>query len=154
MPVQLKNNWLTKPLNMVTGRCTPSPDTTMWDPNPLMARFFILFYGIMMADMGYGHADVPGGIPHPAKRYAPKGTAGNLFGLMTLCGISTFIMGALTGGFFGDFLTQVVKLTTGGDFTLPALFTPLDDTLMILIGAMALGMVQIITVWPSASCGS
>ena len=54
-------------------------------------------------------------------------------------------MGALTGGFFGDFLTQVVKLTTGGDFTLPALFTPLDDTLMILIGAMALGMVQIIT---------
>ena len=29
---------------------------------------------------------------------------------MTLCGISTFIMGALTGGFFGDFLTQVVKL--------------------------------------------
>ena len=66
-------------------------------------------------------------------------------GLLVLCGISTFIMGALTGGFFGDFLTQVVKLTTGGDFTLPALFTPLDDTLMILIGAMALGMVQIIT---------
>ena len=54
-------------------------------------------------------------------------------------------MGAITGGFFGDFLTQVVKLTTGGDFTLPALFTPLDDTLMILIGAMALGLVQIIT---------
>ncbi len=24
------------------------------DPNPLMAPFFILFYGIMMADMGYG----------------------------------------------------------------------------------------------------
>ena len=24
------------------------------DPNPLMAPFFILFYGVMMADMGYG----------------------------------------------------------------------------------------------------
>ena len=36
--------------------------------------------------------------------------------LLGLCGVSTFIMGALTGGFFGDFLTQVVKLTTGGDF--------------------------------------
>ena len=24
------------------------------DPNPLMAPFFILFYGLMMADMGYG----------------------------------------------------------------------------------------------------
>ena len=54
-------------------------------------------------------------------------------------------MGAITGGFFGDFLTQIVKITTGGDFALPALFTPLDDTLMILIGSMCLGLVQIIT---------
>ena len=64
---------------------------------------------------------------------------------MTLCGVSTFIMGAITGGFFGDFLTQVVLLTTGKDFALPALFTPLDDTLMILVGSMALGLVHIIT---------
>ena len=70
---------------------------------------------------------------------------GHMFGLATLCGISTFIVGALTGGFFGDFLTQLVKLTTGGDFALPALFTPLNDTLMILIGSMVLGFVQIIT---------
>ena len=143
VPVQLKNNWLTRPLNMVTEMYSlPAYDNV--DPNPLMAPFFILFYGIMMADMGYGLLMFLAGFLI-SKKYAPKGTAGNLFGLMTLCGISTFIMGALTGGFFGDFLTQVVKLTTGGDFTLPALFTPLDDTLMILIGAMALGMVQIIT---------
>ena len=75
-----------------------------------MAPFFILFYGIMMADMGYGLLMFLAGFLI-SKKYAPKGTAGNLFGLMTLCGISTFIMGALTGGFFGDFLTQVVKLT-------------------------------------------
>ena len=65
--------------------------------------------------------------------------------LLGLCGVSTFIMGALTGGFFGDFLTQVVLLTTGKEFALPALFTPLNDTLMILIGAVALGLVQIVT---------
>ena len=63
---------------------------------------------------------------------------------MTLCGITTFVMGAVTGGFFGDFLTQLVKLATGRDFALPALFTPLDDTLMILVGAMCLGFVQIV----------
>lgn len=143
VPVQLKNNWFTRPLNMVTEMYS-LPAYNGMDPNPLMAPFFIFFYGFMMADMGYGLLMFLAGFLI-SKKYAPKGTAGNLFGLMTLCGISTFIMGALTGGFFGDFLTQVVKLTTGGDFTLPALFTPLDDTLMILIGAMALGMVQIIT---------
>ena len=53
VPVQLKNNWFTKPLNMVTEMYS-LPAYNNVDPNPLMAPFFILFYGIMMADMGYG----------------------------------------------------------------------------------------------------
>lgn len=143
VPVQLKNNRLTRPLNMVTEMYSlPAYDNV--DPNPLMAPFFILFYGIMMADMGYGLLMCGAGFL-VTRKYRPKGTMGYLFSLMTLCGISTFVMGALTGSFFGDFLTQVVKLTTGGNFALPALFTPLDDTLLILIGSMALGLVQIIT---------
>ena len=143
VPVQLKNNWLTRPLNMVTEMYSlPRYDNV--DPNPLMAPFFILFYGIMMADMGYGLLMFLAGLLI-TRKYRPKGTMGHMFSLMTLCGVSTFIMGALTGGFFGDFLTQIVKLTTGGDFALPALFTPLNDTLMILVGAMALGLVQIVT---------
>ena len=142
-PVRLKSNWFTRPLNMVTEMYSlPAYDCV--DPNPLMAPFFVLFYGIMMADMGYGLLMFLAGRIIRTK-YRPKGGAGHLFGLMELCGVSTFIMGALTGGFFGDFLTQAVKLTTGGDFALPALFTPLDDTLMILVGAMCLGFVQIVT---------
>ena len=143
VPVRLKNNWFTKPLNMVTEMYS-LPAYNNVDPNPLMAPFFILFYGIMMADMGYGILMFLAGTI-VAKKYRPKGTMGHMMGLLQLCGVSTFIWGALTGGFFGDFLTQVVKLTTGGDFALPALFTPLNDTLMILVGAMALGLVQIIT---------
>ncbi len=143
VPVQLKNNWLTKPLSMVTEMYS-LPAYNNVDPNPLMAPFFILFYGIMMADMGYGLLMLLAGL-FVTKKYRPKGTMEYFFGLMTLCGASTFIMGAITGGFFGDFLTQAVKITTGRDFALPALFTPLDDTLMILIGSMALGLVQIVT---------
>lgn len=143
VPVELKNNWLTKPLNMVTEMYA-LPTYNNVDPNPLMAPFFIVFYGIMMADMGYGLLMFIAGLVI-SKKYRPKGMSGSLFGLMTLCGVTTFIMGAITGGFFGDFLTQVVLLTTGKDFALPALFTPLDDTLMILIGSMALGLVHIIT---------
>ena len=143
VPVQLKNNWLTKPLNMVTEMYS-LPAYNNVDPNPLMAPFFILFYGIMMADMGYGLLMILASVL-VTRKYHPKGTMGNLFSLMGLCGVSTFIMGAITGGFFGDFLTQVVLLTTGKDFALPALFTPLNDTLMILVGAMCLGFVQIVT---------
>ena len=144
VPVRLKNNWLTRPLNMVTEMYS-LPAYGSLDPNPLMAPFFILFYGIMMADMGYGLVMFLLGFL-VLKKKKPEGTLAHLCGLLTLCGVSTFLMGALTGGFFGDFLTQFFKLTgIKTNFALPALFTPLDDTMMILIGAMCLGFVQILT---------
>ena len=144
VPVQLKNNKLTRPLNMVTEMYSLPAYGTL-DPNPLMAPFFILFYGIMMADMGYGLLMMIASVII-SKKYRPKGTSGELFSLLGLCGISTFIMGALTGGFFGDFLTQLVAIVSPGTvFALPKLFDPLDDLTMILIGSMAFGMVQIVT---------
>ena len=144
VPVQLKNNKLTRPLNMVTEMYSLPAYGTL-DPNPLMAPFFILFYGIMMADMGYGLLMMITSVII-SKKYRPKGTSGELFSLLGLCGLSTFIVGAMTGGFFGDFLTQLAAIVSPGTvFALPKLFDPLDDLTMILIGSMALGLVQIIT---------
>ena len=144
VPVQLRNNKLTRPLNMVTEMYSLPAYGTL-DPNPLMAPFFILFYGIMMADMGYGLLMMIASVVI-GKKYRPKGTSGELFSLLGLCGLSTFIVGAMTGGFFGDFLTQLVAIVSPGTvFALPKLFDPLDDLTMILIGSMALGLVQIIT---------
>ena len=144
VPVQLRNNKLTRPLNMVTEMYSLPAYGTL-DPNPLMAPFFVLFYGIMMADMGYGLLMMIASVII-GKKYRPKGTSGELFSLLGLCGLSTFIVGAMTGGFFGDFLTQLVAIVSPGTvFALPKLFDPLDDLTMILIGSMALGLVQIIT---------
>lgn len=145
VPVKLKNNKLTNALNMVTEMYSlPAYDGV--DPNPLMTPFFILFYGIMMADMGYGLLMMIFSLV-VLNKYRPKGTAQHLFSLMGFCGISTFIMGAITGGFFGDFIPQVAQIINPNTSlkALPSLFTPLDDTLMILVGAMCLGAVQIIT---------
>lgn len=144
VPVQLKNNRLTRPLNVVTEMYSLPAYGTL-DPNPLMAPFFILFYGIMMADMGYGLLMMLASVII-GKKYRPKGTSGELFSLLGLCGVSTFLMGALTGGFFGDFLTQLVALVSpGAVFALPKLFDPMDDIMAILIGSLALGLVQIVT---------
>ncbi len=142
VPVKLKNNAVTRPMNMVTEMYS-LPAYSGVDPNPLMFPFFILFYGMMMADMGYGLLMVILGLV--LKKSRPRGMMYYMSGLLLMGGVSTFIFGAITGGFFGDFLTQVVKLTTGKDFALPSLFTPLDDTLSILVGSMALGLVHIIT---------
>lgn len=145
VPVKLKNNWFTRPLNMVTEMYS-LPAYNGVDPNPLMAPFFVLFYGIMLADMGYGLLMIAASL-FVTLKIKPKGTMGHMFRLAGMCGVTTFLMGALTGGFFGDFLPQLAKLINPNTtFTaLPSLFTPLDNTIQILVGAMALGFVQIIT---------
>ncbi len=142
VPVKLKNGPIIRPMNMVTEMYS-LPAYSGVDPNPLMFPFFILFYGMMMADMGYGLLMLILGFV--LKKTRPRGMMDYMSGLLILGGVSTFIFGAITGGFFGDFLTQVVKLTSGKDFALPSLFTPLDDTLSILVGSMALGFVHIVT---------
>ena len=144
VPVKLQNGPLTRCMNMVTEMYALPVYGTV-DPNPLMAPFFILFYGIMMADMGYGILMVLGAI-FMIKKLRAKGGMRNFAELLFYCGISTFVIGALTGGFFGDFLTQLVSIISPGtEFALPALFTPMNDTIAILGGSLVLGFIQIIT---------
>ena len=144
VPIKFKNNKLTRPLNMVTNMYVlPAYDGV--DPNPLMAPFFIFFFGLMMADMGYGILMVAAALVVIYKM-KPKDGMADFAGLLLLCGISTFLMGALTGGFFGDFIPQLAKIINpASTLALPALFTPLNDTLAILIGSLVLGLIQIIT---------
>ncbi len=144
VPVKLKNGPLVSPLNMVTEMYSlPAYDGL--DPNPLMAPFFIFFYGFMMADMGYGLVMMLASAVI-MKKAKPKGpTMRYMIPLLGLCGVSTFIMGALTGGFFGDLIPQLVELISGKVISLPALFSPLDDALAVLVGSLVIGLLQIFT---------
>lgn len=144
VPVKLKNGFLTRCMNTVTEMYSlPAYDGV--DPNPLMAPFFIFFFGMMMADMAYGLLMFFGCLLI-LKKKRPRESQRNFFELFMLCGISTFVFGALTGGFFGDFIPQLLKIINpNSTFIMPALFTPLDDTVAILIGSLILGVIQIMT---------
>ncbi len=145
VPVKLKNNKFTNALNMVTNMYS-LPAYGSLDPNPLMAPFFILFYGLMMADMGYGLIMILAAVVAMAKIKPREGTL-SFCQLLLYGGISTFVMGALTGGFFGDALQQVGRILgkPEGWGVLPCLFSPLNDTVYILIGAMVLGLIHLNT---------
>ncbi len=68
--------------------------------------FFILFYGIMMADMGYGIIMILAAVI-AMKKMKPRAGSLSFCQLLLYCGIATFIMGAITGGFFGDALVKI-----------------------------------------------
>ncbi|MDR1064753.1 MAG: V-type ATP synthase subunit I, partial [Oscillospiraceae bacterium] len=95
VPVKLENNAVTSPLMMVTEMYSlPSYDGI--DPNPLMAPFFIPFYGFMMADMGYGILMVVAALL--IRRKKPRGGMKNFIDLLLMCGVTTIGGGFLTAG--------------------------------------------------------
>jgi len=145
VPVKLKNGKISRSLNAVTEMYS-LPAYNGIDPNPYMTPFFFFFYGMMMADMGYGILMVLV-TALVLKLKKPGGMMKNFFELFFWCGLSTIAWGAVTGGFFGDAPVQVARILnpettwTG----LPYLISPLEDTVTILIGAVAMGFVHIVT---------
>ncbi len=143
VPVQLKNNFLTNSLNMVTNMYS-LPAYGSVDPNPLMAPFFILFYGLMMADMGYGILMIVAALVAMKKIKPRQGTLA-FCQLLLYGGIATFIMGALTGSLFGDAPYRIVHMFNPNSTWegLPYLFSPVFNSEMVLYGAMALGAIHL-----------
>lgn len=144
VPVRLKNNAFTEPLNMATNMYS-LPKYGSIDPNPIMSVFFILFYGIMMADMGYGLIMIAFALL-AIKKSKPKKGRKYFFGLMLECGISTFIMGILSGGFFGDLIPTICRMcgkTCNIGFMVNPLIDPLNNTTTVLVGGMLLGVIHL-----------
>ena len=149
VPVQLRNNKITNGLNMVTNMYSLPAYGTV-DPNPLMAPFFIIFYGLMMADMGYGIIMILAAIV-AMKKIKPRDGMLSFCQLLLWGGISTFICGALTGGLFSDIPKQLYDLVCQSKGItpvwqgLPKLFSPTEDSIVVLIGALVLGVIHLNT---------
>ena len=143
VPVKLQSSTVVSSLNTVTNMYA-LPAYGSVDPNPLMAPFFIFFYGMMMADMGYGLLMMLG-CWFVVKKKNLRGENAQFFNLFKYCGVATFFFGAITGSFFGDLIPKLTEMVSGTAVTLPSLFSPLDDALAVLIGSLVLGVIQIFT---------
>jgi len=146
VPIKLKNNPVTAPFSVITEMYS-MPAYGSVDPNPLMAPFFILFFGFMMNDIGYGLLMVLG-IAFFLMKARPKGSMKYMMSMFFMCGVSSIFWGCLTGSFFGDFFPKLFDLT-GIDHNFvwfwPPLFTPINDIILVMVGSMALGVIQVFT---------
>ena len=96
-PVKLKNNAFTRMYEVLT-KMYGMPSGTDFDPTPIVAPFFSLFFAFCMGDAGYGLLLILFGF------ILKKKLSSKLAGMMNLVitlGIFTTVMGALLGTFFG-----------------------------------------------------
>ena len=101
-PVKLKNNAFTRMYEVLT-KMYGMPSGTDFDPTPIVAPFFSLFFAFCMGDAGYGLLMVLLGFL--LKNKLGKNMAGMMNLVITL-GIFTTVMGALLGTFFGMSLLE------------------------------------------------
>lgn len=99
VPVLLANNGFSTSVESIT-KMYSLPNYRELDPNAIMAPFFILFFGLMLSDGGYGiiMSLVSGFILY---KYPLEEGMKKFMKLMFFCGLSTILWGALFGGWFG-----------------------------------------------------
>ena len=154
VPVKLHNSKVIEPFNMVT-EMYGFPQYTNIDPNPLIAPFFAMFFGIMYGDVGYGLILLSAGIAVTA-RVKLKGALGQMFRLMRICGITTILFGIAYGSFFGDAIPAIAKTFFGmpetyelkmsiGGVPVFGMIDLLEDPLTALIIALGIGALHMLT---------
>jgi V/A-type H+-transporting ATPase subunit I len=157
IPVDLENKRLLQPFEFIT-KIYGMPKYNEVDPTPFLAPFFFLYFGFCLSDAGYGLMLVllcwfilrkfsrSSGIPPKAGKLGPQGL--RFFRLFFFCGISTIIIGALTGSWFGnlfDLLAQENKLFLPlkrfKDFLI--ILDPLKEPTKLLGIALSFGIIQV-----------
>lgn len=143
-PVDIENRPAIRPFEAVTG-IYGLPSYKEVDPTPLLATFFILFFGLCLGDAGYGITlSLVSFFFY--RKMNPKSGAYKLLKLLFFGGIATFIAGAITGGWFG------VEPAAFPEFLVPArkfllsirVIDPVKNPIGMLLLSLSIGVIQIL----------
>ncbi len=144
IPVKLKNNKFAESFEPVVELYS-LPKYGSYDPTFVMSIFYMILFGLMFADFGYGLI-VSAVCVLGLKLMKPRGTLNKFLRMFAICGISSMFFGILLGGYLGDL---PAKMATGffGAETEPDLaiwFNPINDPMTFLIVSIAVGAVHLV----------
>src|SRR5690554_2747608 len=131
-PTAYKNNKFVSQFETITNMFG-TPNHKEVDPNPSMAPWYWLLFGMMMGDAGYGIALIVFG-ELLIKLLRPKGGFRKLIKVFSYTGITSIIWGILFNSFFGFALMDEAIL-----------FVPMDDPLSMLVLSLVIGGFHIIS---------
>mgnify|MGYP006050205621 FL=1 len=98
-PIKLKNNWFTRQFEVFT-EMYGAPVYTEFDPTPIVAPFYLLFFAMCMGDAGYGLILILLGIA-VAKKWINIAMLKDIGPIISILGAGTFAIGLVLGTAFG-----------------------------------------------------
>ena len=137
-PSYVENKQLVTPFEQVTNLYS-RPDPNGIDATPYMTPFYILLFGLMLSDTGYGIVlSILTALFIKFKK--PTGMSGGFARVLFWGGISTIVWGALVGTIFGmDFDTLL-----GTNNLFPLFVDPMSEPIGMLILCFGLGVIHIL----------
>ena len=98
-PIKLKNNWFTRQFEVFTSMYG-MPVYSEFDPTPVVAPFYLLFFAMCLGDAGYGIALLLFGLMLN-KGWVKISMFEGLGSIISLLGAGTIVVGTVLGTFFG-----------------------------------------------------
>ena len=137
VPIQLRNSALVEPFELVTEMYA-LPKYYEKDPTPIVSLFYFVFFGMMVADIGYGLLlTVATGFALKAFKLKPS-TAKNLR-FFSLLGVSVALWGVVYGSFFGFEMPFALISTTSNAMTI-LILSVVFGFVTVLVGLFLGGM--------------
>ena len=137
-PVELENRAGIRPFEVLT-KLYATPNHRELDPSPLLAPFFVIFFALCLTDAGYGVIVAILSLLFMRRIRGDK----SLLWIFFYCGLATLLIGAITGGWFGD-LPQRLPLQAFKAFREKMLiFDPMKQPLTFFLLSLGLGFVQV-----------
>lgn len=104
-PIKLKNNKLTQIFECLTGMYG-WPSYGEFDPTPILAPFYLLFFALCMGDMGYGIILIIYGLLQ-SKKIVNISMFDGLGPIITVLGVATTVVGFFMNTIFGVNVTML-----------------------------------------------
>ncbi|MCD8002972.1 MAG: V-type ATP synthase subunit I [Clostridia bacterium] len=144
VPVLLKNNKFAESFEPVVALYS-LPKYGTFDPTFVMSFFYILIFGLMFADVGYG-ALLSICCVLGLRLMKPRGSLKKFLQMFAICGVSCVVMGVLLGGYFGDLPSKIAYYWFGVDPEpeLSIWFNPVSDPMTFLIVSIAVGAIHLV----------
>ena len=98
-PIKLKNNWFTRQFEVFT-EMYGMPIYNEFDPTPILAPFYLLFFAMCLGDAGYGIILLLFGLMLN-KGWLKVSMFDGLGNIISLLGAGTMVVGTVLGTFFG-----------------------------------------------------
>ena len=141
-PILLKNNAFAEPFESITELYS-LPATSNIDPTTVMAPFYVLFFGMMLGDVGYGLM-FSLGCYLILKKFDIEGTFGKMLKVFFWGGISTIFWGVMYGSWFGDGLVVGAKHLFNINLPITYLWVdPLKEPMTVLLVSFVMGLVHL-----------